>query len=67
MCYHYFYIILRRIYTDTRIAGTQVLQGNLDTTGEIFDKTVASLLAGETEHIWQKYNSQGSPWGSHIR
>ena len=51
-----------RIYLDTRIAGTQVLQGNLDTTGEIFDKIVASLKAGETEHIWQKYNSQESPW-----
>ena len=61
-------VILRRIHTDTtRHPSTQVLQGGLDTSGEIFNRTLASILAGETEDISKKFNPQESTWGSHIR
>lgn len=58
----------RQTYTDTtRVPWTQVLQGDLDSTGEIFNRTVASILAGKTEYIYKKFNSEESPFGSHIK
>ena len=59
---------LRRTHTDkTRLPWTQVLQGDLDTTGEVFNRTLASILTGETEDISKKFNPEESAYGSHIR
>jgi len=57
----------RRKYTDQRFPLTQLLQGDLDTTGEIFDKTVALILAGKTEHIAKKFDPTEHWYGSHIK
>jgi len=55
----------RRNYTDPRHPLTLLLQGDLDTTGEIFDRTMASILAGKTEHIEKKFNPTDNGFGTH--
>ena len=66
--YNIIIFILRQIYTDvSRSPNTQVLQGDLDTTGEIFDKTLALIKADETEYIYKKFNPKEDIFGSHIK
>ena len=61
-------IIIRQIYTDvSRSPNTQVLQGDLDTTGEIFERTLALIIGNETENIYKKFNPKENIFGSHIK
>ena len=43
------------------------MQGDLDTTGKIFDRAVAAIKANETEYIYKKFNSEEHSFGSHIK
>ena len=66
--YNIIIFILRQTYTDfSRAPYTQVLQGDLDTTGEIFDKTLALIMGNETENIYKKFNPKENIFGSHIK
>ena len=61
-------IIFRRTHTDTtRLPWTKIVQGDLDTTGKIFDRAVAAIKANETEYIYKKFNSEEHSFGSHIK
>ena len=63
---NYTIFIIRRTHTDTtRLPWTKILQGDLDTTGKIFDRAVASIKANETEY--KKFNSKEDIFGSHIK
>jgi len=58
----------RRTHTDTtRLPWTKIVQGDLDTTGKIFDRAVAAIKANETEYIYKKFNSEEHSFGSHIK
>ena len=58
-----------KVHTSAEGTGyhTTIIQGNLDTTGEIFARAVSILEAGETSHFYRKYNAENNGWGSHIR
>ena len=70
--YNYCIFILRRKFIDDRIPRlTTLLQGDLDTTGKIFDRAVASFKANETEYIIKKWgknlNAEGREYASHMK
>ena len=66
--YLYYLYILRRKFIDDRIPRlTTLLQGDLDTTGKIFDRAVASIKANETDYIIKKFDPEGHEYGSHIK
>ena len=44
-----------------------MFKGDLDTTGEVFDKAVSIFNTGETSAFYDKYNPGKSGWGSHIK
>ena len=56
-----------KLYTDTSAGRTTIIQGNLDTTGEIFAKAVSIFESGETNKFQKLYNSMNDGWGSHVR
>jgi len=57
----------RRVFTDTRGPWTSVIQGDVDKTGEVFDKVVSKFSSGEITPYWEKFNPTHSGWGSHVR
>jgi len=58
----------RRIFTDKRqIPWASFIQGDLDTTGEIFDAAVELFTSGSVEKYYKEFNPHNSGWGSHIR
>ena len=43
-----------------------MLKGDLDTTGEVFDKAVSMFNTEKSVALYYKYNPEHSSWGSHI-
>ena len=49
------------------IAALEIFQGDLDTTGEIFDAAVELFTSGSVEKYDKEFTPHNSGWGSHIR
>ena len=46
---------------------SEIFQGDLDPTGEIFDAAVAKFKSGTVDKYYAEFNPQKSDWGSHIK
>ena len=58
----------RRVFTDKRGPWTSIIQGDLDESGKVFDKAVATFGSNQViSPYWEKFNPSHSGWGSHVR